>query len=211
MNKKTIFLIIGVVLLVILTSIGGYFIGNTTAVNNIEGKTYTIASINDEIDSKRNESNSLSVEIKDNKDELNKITKEHEEAKKLIEEKVSLENEINSLMTDKESLNKETEELNTSISDNEKTLKKLEEGILVKEAEPRTLIAGNFIVGQDIDSGRYKVYPTNKFEGDLSVNDYETTVFFSKNDSYGVEEYVLNLEDGDKISASIPLSLAPIE
>lgn len=211
MNKKIIFSIIGAVLLVGLISTGGYFVGNTTAVNNIEGKTYTVASIDDEINSKRDESKYLDVEIKDNEDEFSKISKEYTEAKKLIEEKKSLENEIVSLSTNKEALNKDTEELNTSISDSEKKLKQLEEGIVVKEAEPRTLIAGNFVVDQDIDSGRYKVYPTDKFEGDLIVNDYATSVYFSKDDSFGVEEYVLNLEDGDKISASIPLTLAPIE
>lgn len=211
MNKKLVFSAIGVVLLVILAGVGGYFIGNSTAVNTIDGKTYTLVSIGDEIDSKRNESSSLDIEIKDNKDELNKISKEHEEAKELIDIKDSLSNEINSLTTSEESLNKEIETLNVSVSDSEKKLKKLEEGIVLKEAEPRTLIAGNFNVGKDIDSGRYKVYPTGKFEGDLYVNDYETTVYFSKDDSFGVNEYILNLEDGDEINASIPLTFAPVE
>ncbi|OJF96164.1 hypothetical protein [Alkalibacterium sp. 20] len=211
MKKNVIFSILGIVLLATLTGIGGYFIGNTTAVNTIDSKTYTVASIDEEIDVKRDNINSLDVKIKDNEDELNKISKEHEEVKKLIEEKTSLENEIKSLSTNKESLNKDTETLNTNISDSEKKLKKLEEGIVLKEAEPRTLISGEFVTGKDIDAGRYKVYPTDKFEGELIINDYATAVFFSKDESYGAEEYVLNIKDGDKISASVPLTFAPVE
>lgn len=211
-KKNSIFIIVGICILAILTGLGGYYLGNKNAISTINSSTYTLEGINTEINNQKKQSENITNEIKENEKELASITNEYMEAKILAEQKTDLENSISNLSSQKDNLSKELDQLNLSISENKKELEKLVDGIVLLELEPIELRAGNFTVGEHINKGRYLVTPVDTGSyGNLELNDYDELVTFDKNSNYGVQEYILNLKDGDTIKMSTPLIFTQIE
>lgn len=104
------------------------------------------------------------------------------------------------------------ENLNGSISDAEKELEKLETGIAKKKEEPVSLIAGTFIVGEDVPSNRYQA--TNVGEGSNLIvysSSGELKVNTILGDDWGSGDYIFHAEEGDTIETHGPIKLIPVE
>jgi hypothetical protein len=84
---------------------------------------------------------------------------------------------------------------------------KIEKAKVKVKSRPKTLGAGQHVVGRDITSGRYSVTGTSNFfvynkRGSLKVN----TILGSN----GVSQYTCNLSNGDNIRAESKVYLTPL-
>lgn len=75
-----------------------------------------------------------------------------------------------------------------------------------------TVQAGEYVCGDDFDEGRYIATGSGKMTVYTKDGDVKTTVALKNNDdseSKGVTEYVVNLEDGEKIAVDAETKLTP--
>lgn len=137
----------------------------------------------------------LSKKNEEYKNQINEL-KKTEKQQELISNISRLEGEQKTLETKKQSLEEEINSL---------------QGEVIKiKGEPKTYPAGHLTVGTDIPAGKYKIYDGKSnfvvysVYGDLEVN----TILGS---SYGVNEYIYDFKDGDKVEASSSFKLVAVE
>jgi len=205
----------------LLILILGYGVGKSTASvpldegkvkyeelqQKIKEKEKELSDLNDEIEEKTEEKENILAEVTENK-------KTFDEAMKIIDNKVELLEEIKELETQISSKKSEIEKLNADIDSKNAELAKVTGQIKEKEEAPKELSAGQFIVGQDIPAGRYKVVPIGRgsnfvvydSSGQLFVN-----TIISNTSGHGVPEYVTYLNDGYIIDSSTPAKYIPVE
>lgn len=99
--------------------------------------------------------------------------------------------------------------LTSSIRGKQSELDSLTSKVQTAKSAPVNLPAGRFTVGSDIRSGRYTVYGSSNFvvrdaTGDIKVN----TILGDS--TLGVDQYVCDLEDGDRIEAESRVRLYPM-
>lgn len=105
----------------------------------------------------------------------------------------------------------EASSLAVAISSKQSELNQLSGKVAAAKGAPKTLPAGDFIVGQDIPAGRYKVTGSSNFfvhtaDGDGKVN----TILGDGSDGLSVTEYVCQLDNGDQIEEHSATTFTPV-
>ncbi|MFI3804962.1 MULTISPECIES: hypothetical protein [Vagococcus] len=198
--KKTWILII----LIPIVGIGGYLVGNATTSKKIDGYSYDLKKVQNEKKSTEEQLTGLRKDVDTKRNDLEGITKDFEEAKAIVADKEK--NQKESL-----ALKKEVETLTSDIASKKEEQEKLENIVIKLKEEPRKLPAGKFIVGEDIDEGRYKVTPLEGKQGNYFVNDGMDANVILGNDSYSTEEYITTLKNKDKIDQSLPVQYEKVK
>ena len=131
----------------------------------------------------------------------------------LADEEEALKKKVKSLKKELETKEKEKEDLNSDIKGKEKELSKMEDVITKKKEDPIELIAGEYIIGEDIPADRYQAtnigdgsnFVVRSASGSLKVN----TIL---GDSIvGSGDYVFFGDEGDIIETRAPVKLIPVE
>lgn len=218
MKPKKILYIVGAIVLIFIVGVGAYFIGTKSATATIENEVYSLDNIRikqegeqKELDNLIKESENKGTDISGLQSELSALNTELKEAQELISTKESTEKEIAQLKTDKETKDSELKTVSDNIATQTTELEKLEHTVIALKKEPREIPAGQFVVGTDIEAGRYRIEPVsgagNYFvDGGSSVN-----IILGTNDDYDLSEYVLNLKDGDNIDQTLPVKYTAVE
>ncbi|UTR11972.1 hypothetical protein MM300_06670 [Evansella sp. LMS18] len=128
--------------------------------------------------------------------------------------KASLEKELAGLEKEVKTKQAEADKLAAEIEAKNEELENVTTVIREKKEEPVSLSAGMFVVGHDIEPGRYLVEPVGRgsnfvtydANGKLSVN-----IILSNRPDHGVSEYVLFLGDQYIIDSNTPATFTPIE
>ncbi|ARI79134.1 hypothetical protein HM131_06125 [Halobacillus mangrovi] len=108
-------------------------------------------------------------------------------------------------------LENEVKALQSQVDEKKKEMDRLTGELKKAKDEPRTLIAGQYVVGKDLPAGRYQVTNigdgTNFFVYDSSG--YPTVNTILGEDFYG--DYVFFTDDGDQIETHGKVKLIPVE
>ncbi|MFJ8247343.1 hypothetical protein [Peribacillus asahii] len=214
----------------------GAGIGSSGQEAIIEEKTVSMAELDKEIASLEKEESTLSKEVKS-------LEKDKEESIALIDKKESVEAElaeVNAKLKDtkgaldeelkegRKDIEAKLEEANTELSDKQEEVASLDSEIdskekelssltgEIKEAEgkPKTLIAGQYVVGRDVPEGRYKVTNVGRgtnffvYDGDSGSATVNTILGDS---SVGRGDYIFFTADGDIIETRGQVKLTPVE
>ncbi|MGI8315973.1 hypothetical protein [Halobacillus mangrovi] len=157
-------------------------------IDQKEGLVNEVAALQKELDDKQS---TLDEELKAGKEEIEgKLKKENDKL-------ASLENEV--------------KKLQSKVDEKKKEIDRLTGELEKAKEEPKTLIAGQYIVGEDLPAGRYQVTNigdgTNFFVYDSSG--YPTVNTILGEDFYG--DYVFFTDDGDQIETHGKVKLIPVE
>ncbi|MCM3489832.1 hypothetical protein M3689_10985 [Alkalihalophilus marmarensis] len=153
----------------------------------------------------------VNTQLADEKGKLDKLNQEHEEVLALVSDKESIENEKNDLVKEIGQQEESLAAIMQKISDSESKLDQLNKGIVEKQEQPRTLPAGYFTVGEDLEEGRYKIEPSSG-SGNYFVNDgRKANIILGRDDSFYLSEYIIYLSAGDQIQATLPVKYTGVE
>lgn len=196
---KELKIVMGISLaLIILVGIISYRSGFN---KNISTRVYSLSEQYREIADKLEETK---TELKENENLLNDL-KDYEKNRKELNEN------LKTKTAELETKSKDLEGINTQISQKQAELDKLNGDILQAKGQPITLPAGQFVVGNDIPAGRYRVSGTSNFvvysgtTGRITVN----TIL---GDSWvGDGDYICNLGTGDEVENHARTTFTPIE
>ncbi|MDY7043637.1 hypothetical protein RVS70_05400 [Virgibacillus sp. M23] len=208
-KSKKIWSIFGVLLLIIIV----YFVGSNSAKAQVDGEKVNYDKIIKKIESAEKELKDIQTDIKGEQEKLEDKKTEVEKALSAIEEKDKIKSKIDELTDELDAKKGEIGKLDDSISEKEKELSKLNAGIAEKDEEPIVLSAGQYIVGSDIDAGRYKAVPigagSNFVVYDVNGSAIVNTVLGS--DKYDENEYIFFTEMSNVIQTEAKVKLIPVE
>lgn len=206
-----------IILAVIIGLIISYSIGASGAKVTIEKEKVTYDELKATIDKKENELIYTKSEVRKGIDEEQKKLEDKKsevtETLAMVSKKNELSSEIEKLSKDAEAKKGEAGTLDANIQAKKGELEKLTEGVKAKKEEPRTLNAGQYVVGKDIPSGRYKATATGRgsnffvygSDGKAIVN----TIL--GNSSVGRGDYTFFTSNGDIIRTEESVKLIPVE
>ncbi|MBO1514301.1 hypothetical protein [Metabacillus bambusae] len=215
LKSKVTWVIAGAIAIIFIS----YNVGYSLAKVPLSEKKVTYDELLNEIEGKEEELQEKKAKVEEQRQKLLGLIEETTkneailaEAKDFETNKTKLEDEINSLSDQVNTKKSEIETLNTDIKSKETELASVTGQIKEKEDAPKQLSAGNFIVGTDIPTSRYKAVPVGNSGnfvvyssyGDLKVN----TILGG---DYGEKEYVFFAEEGDQIELAAPAKFIPIE
>ena len=198
-KSKKLWKTIGIILVLIIT----YSIGSSSAKTTLNDEKVTYDDIQSKVLEAEKELEEVTSKLDDKQNEYDKV-------KKLIDQKEDVEKELTDLKSKKEEHKSEVKSLKTTIKDKKSELKSLEGDILEAKGKPINLIAGEWIVGEDVPTGRYEASGSSNFVvrdeyGGLKVN----TILGGG--TVGRGNYVFFAEDGDVIKAAAQVTLTPVE
>ncbi|MGW5955754.1 hypothetical protein [Bacillus mycoides] len=206
-----------ITLAVIVGLIISYSIGASGAKVTIEKEKVTYDELKATIDKKENELIYTKSEVRKGIDEeQKKLDAKKEEVKTtlaLVDNKNQLTSEIDKLSKDVEAKKGEVGKLDTDINGKKGELQQLTDGVKAKKEEPRTLGAGEYIVGKDIPAGRYKATATGRGSNFFVYNSSgrATVNTILGNSSVGRGDYTFFTGDGDIIKTEESVKLIPVE
>ncbi|MGI2750928.1 hypothetical protein ACRS52_20255 [Bacillus cytotoxicus] len=193
-----------------------YSIGARGAKVAIEKEKVTYEEAKAKVEEKEKELSYTKSKIKEGIDaEQKKLDDKKDEVKEtlaLVDNKNQLASEVDKLGKDVEAKKSEVTELDVNIQAKKSELQKLTEGVKAKQEEPRVLGAGEYIVGKDIPSGRYKATAVGRgsnfiiFDGNRGTAKVNTIL---GNSSVGRGDYTFFTSDGDIIKAAEQVKLIP--
>jgi septal ring factor EnvC (AmiA/AmiB activator) len=174
-------------------------------VSEISNKEKDLSNLSDKLEAKKTELNTLETKFDERQTEFNEVNA-------LVEEKSSIEYEIAALEGKVKEKQTEINSMDAGIKEKKAEFASISGQIQEKQEAPKQLPAGQFIVGKDIPSGRYKAVPAGgsgnfvvySSSGGLKVN----TILGG---SYGEPEYVFYAEEGDMIELSTSAKFIPVE
>lgn len=216
-NKKACLIIFIVLILVIFFV--GFGIGKSVKTNKETLKASTQAKLDsdteyqkllEDIDGKQQENEDL-------KKEAAKLQKEADDKKDIIKQGQDYETKIEDLkkqISDHEAkVNELTGQVGTleqTITSKQAELDKLNGDIVTAKGQPISLPSGQFVVGEDVPAGRYRISGSSNFVVFTSAGRvYINTIL---GDSVvGDGDYIGNLQTGQKIENHAPATLTPVE
>lgn len=217
MKSKKVIYIIGVLILVSIVGVGTYFISMNSATATIENEVYSLQNVRtkkigekQELDNLIKESKGKEKEINDLQSELNTLDTNLKDVKELISKKDTFEKEIKQLKMDKETKDLEFKNINENIATQNAELEKLKHTVIALKKEPREIPAGQFVVGTDIEAGRYRIEPVSG-QGNYFINSGSNVNIILGNDEWSLSEYVLNLKNGDNIDQTLPVKYTAVK
>ena len=146
---------------------------------------------------------SLQKELEDTEVELESKNKQIEELKQEEKQK-----EINNNI---KTLEDKVADLTTQKQDLENQVNSLSQDVIRIKGQPKTYPAGQLVAGEDVPTGKYKIYGgssnfiVHSSSGSLQVN------IILGNDRYSVSEYIYKFKTGDKIKANSSFKLVEVE
>lgn len=218
--KRVIFIVSAIILIVI-----SYTVGTSNATVDLDGQALKATALADEIGSLESELETINASIEEKEAEVEdisseigglenehkKLTSEIEEQQELVEKlddfesiEKELKNNINKLEGELKEKENTVSSLDADIENKQGELDAIGEAITLKEDEPVSLPAGQFVVGYDIDPNRYTAkegssnFVVYSSSGSLKVN----TILGGG--TIGVDEYVFFAEEGDVIELEAP-------
>lgn len=170
-------------------------------------------------------SNELTEKLKHKKDAVEKAIEDEQkklEDKKsevtetlaMVKKRDELSTEIERLGKDAEAKKGEVGRIDGEIEAKKGELQKVTEGVKAKQEEPRALNAGEYIVGKDIPSGRYKATATGGGSNFVVYDSKSGSAVVNTilgNSSVGRGDYTFFTGDGDIIKTAEPVKLIPVE
>ncbi|WP_257129975.1 hypothetical protein [Bacillus cereus] len=215
MNSKSKKLLASVAVVVGL--VGSYSIGATGAKVTIEKEKVTYDELKATIDKKEYELINTKSKVRKGIDaEQKKLDAKKEEVKTtlaLVDNKNQLTSEIDKLSKDVEAKKGEVGKLDTDINGKKGELQQLTDGVKAKKEEPRTLGAGEYVVGKDIPAGRYKATATGRGSNFFVYNSSgrATVNTILGDSSVGRGDYVFFCDNGNVIKTNEAVKLIPVE
>ncbi len=207
-----------ITLAVIVGLIISYSIGASGAKVTIEKEKVTYDELKATIDKKENELIYTKSEVRKGIDEeQKKLDAKKEEVKTtlaLVDNKNQLTSEIDKLSKDVEAKKGEVGKLDTDINGKKGELQQLTDGVKAKKEEPRTLNAGQYIVGKDIPKGRYKATAVGRGSNFVVYDSKSGSPVVNTilgNSSVGRGDYTFFTGDGDIIKTEESVKLIPVE
>jgi peptidoglycan hydrolase CwlO-like protein len=222
-KKYKILFIIGAFIILFLIA---FNMGNSAAMVELEKEKVSYDELVSRIADRELELTSKNKTLDGLEKDLFTKTEELTSAEKQVDEKRDIIEEATAIVNDKENKLNEIKELQSQISSKEAELNQLNSDIKTKETKlasvtgqiqekedaPKTLSAGNFMVGNDLPASRYKAVPAGgsgnfvvySSGGNLKVN----TILGGK---YGEPEYIFYAEEGDMIELSTSAKFIPVE
>lgn len=213
-SAKKIWVVGGCILLIAILVFGaiGFVCGKNSALDS--------AALNTVAEQKRaadTEYQGLQEKLEKTEKDLQDVQNELDSHKALLDEfndykenKDTYETELSEKALKIDGLNTEIEKLDGDIASKNEELERLKTGIVKANAEPKVLPAGNFVVGRDLEAGRYSVTGSRNFivhtaTGGLKVN----TILGGGR--IGVENYVCDLSNGDEMELSGKCTFTPVQ
>jgi predicted RNase H-like nuclease (RuvC/YqgF family) len=191
-----------------------YSVGVNSAEIDLEGKKVDYAQITQKIDTANQELKKKQEALKAEDNRLNQRKEEVDQILSLLDKQDELNKEIDTKAKELDTKKTELNKLNSDIKAKQSELEQLTNVVKKKQEEPKTLPAGEFIVGKDIPEGRYKAVPVGRgsnfvvysASGALKVN-----TILGNHSGLGSPEYVFFAKSGDIIKNEAPAKLIPVE
>lgn len=203
---------------VVVGLVGSYSVGASGAKVTIEKEKVTYDELKKKIDEKENELTYAKSKTKEGVDaEQKKLDAKKEEVKStlaLVDNKNQLTSEIDKLSKDAEAKKGEIGKLDADINGKKGELQQLTDGVKAKKEEPRTLNAGQYIVGKDIPAGRYKATAVGRGSNFVVYDSKSGSAVVNTilgNSSVGRGDYTFFTGDGDIIKTEESVKLIPVE
>lgn len=221
-NKKTLIKksIIPAVAVIVFLSVG-YGIGTSNAKTELNGEKRKFEEVAKEVKSAKealkvyeDQAKQVHVEIVTLNSDYSKRKAEFDEALKASQQKNALTDESAKLSSEIETKKSEIANLDTTIQTKKNEVASLEQVIKEKKEAPIELPAGTFIVGKDLQPGRYKVVPVGRGSNFKVYNSGGTNLYseiISSVPNHGVPEYIVFLSANDIIEARSPFKYVPVE
>ena len=151
--------------------------------------------------------------VKDEEAKLDDKKGEVKEVRAAMKNRDKLEAKVDDLSSQVDEKKSEVDSLDSEIDSKQSELDKLTGVVQEKKEAPKTFSAGQYVVGQDFDEGRYKAVPVGEgsnfqvydSSGDIVVN----TILGS--DKYSESEYVFYATDGQIMETQSTVKLIPVK
>lgn len=197
-EKKSILVCGAIILVIVLFAVLGFCVGKITKFD--EEVISKVSDARKEVDGKLNEA----------KQQLSGVLSEIDAKKSVIEDVEEFNANREQLEQQYQSRSAEISSLDTQIATKQSELDTLTGNIIKAKSAPKTLSAGQFMVGADLPSGRYNVSGSSNFvvrsaSGSLKVN----TILGDS--SVGRGDYVCTLATGDSMELHARTTFTPIE
>ncbi len=218
MNKRILVLFGGISIILLII---GIVIGNKTAKVDLNNQKISAEKLQKEISQLKNQKKDLS----NSTSKLNDVNKQITDAETKLDDLKKQNQEVLDLVKDKDDLKKEYDKAASQLSDIKKQLSdaksdldstndqvdKASGTLQQAKGEPKTLSAGNYVVGSDLPAGRYKAVPvgegSNFFVRDPGGSTYVNTIL--GND--GEASYTFECSNGDTIETESSVKLIPLK
>jgi len=188
-----------------------------------ENKTNN-SNLQKEIDSYKKENDSYKKDIDANKKEIDDLKKEIESLNTILgdwtkydetERQSQIEiakhkDDISKLQKDIDGLGKDKERLQSEINDAKSQIEKLKGEAFALAGTPKNYPAGHLYAGTDFVIGRYRIYGgSSNFVVYSSSGRLRVNIILGGR--YGVDEYIYDFDDGDKIEASSSFTMVMVQ
>lgn len=186
-------------LVVIVALVVAFVIGNSTAKTEIDGAKMDLEHVNKKIELAEKDKAEVEKALKEEGSKL-------DEAQLIIANKKDAEDEVKSLEDKIKKTSNEQEKVSKDIEKKKSELSLLTGQVEKAESKPINMNAGNFEVGKDIKAGRYEVH-ANVNSSNYFVNDGDTAnVILGTDKEMSVNDYVIELKDGDTLNHGSPVT-----
>lgn len=190
-----------------------YAVGNENAKIELKEDKVDYETLQDKLDDLRSAIQAKEQELEDEDSKLQKKETEVNELLALLEDIDTLTEEKEETSADVDDAKEDLENINADLKTATKDLEKLEKTITKKKEDPTQLLSGVYIVGEDVEPGRYQATNvgsgSNFFvysdSGSVKVN----TILGDS--SVGSGDYVFFANDGDLIETNAEVKLIPVE
>lgn len=208
--KKVKWIVVAVVAIIVIGL--SYLIGDVSATTKLDGQALDWQEVDKKLSSTKLDLSDAEKELAEKKSSLEDMSDEYDEAKEVVDQRDKAKSELKNLKSEYDDQADELDSIKSDIDKKKSELAKLESGVVAKKKQPKTLSAGHFTVGEDIEEGRYKITSAGA-SGNFFVNDGEKAniILGSGGDGLSEKEYVVELSDGDSIEATMPTRYQLIE
>lgn len=202
---------------VIVGLVASYSIGANGAKVAIDKEKVTYDEAKKKVEEKENELIYTKSKVKEGIDaeqkKLDDKKAEVTETLALVDNKNQLKSEVDNLGKDVEAKKGEIGKLDADINSKKAELEKLTTGVKAKSEEPRTLGAGEYVVGKDVPAGRYKATAIGRGSNFVvySSSGRPTVNTILGDSSVGVGDYVFSCSNGNVIKTAESVKLIPVE
>lgn len=219
LKSKVLWSVVGTIIIILISSSIGYSSGYSAAKVKLDGKMSSYNDLVKKIGTSNNDLNSINNDIQSEQSKLNGITTKLNANQDKFNQLQDLENNKDKLSSQLTDLKSKLSSTQNDISISQSKLSNLNDQIKSASGQleqdkgaPKTLGAGNFTVGKDIPSGRYKVTPigSGNFVVYDSSGDIKVNTILGDGD-LGVSSYVFEADSGDQIDNEASFKFTPIK